>query len=158
MLVGANSKPHDIVVNTDGSVTRDRSGWGFMVRQGGRTIHEDSGAYRVTASSLTMEVEAVAYATQWPASKRDAQITHAIMVTASMNLLQKVESGMVCPDWLSAMHSFGCKNFCGSTALGMSESAGMNGQIDWQAQQISHLVCSLAGQRCSWLEGLSEHG
>ena len=26
---------------------------------------------------------------------------------------------------------------------------GMNGQIDWQAQQISHLVCSLAGQRCS---------
>ena len=25
----------------------------------------------------------------------------------------------------------------------------MNGQIDWQAQQISHLVCSLAGQRCS---------
>ena len=25
----------------------------------------------------------------------------------------------------------------------------MNRQIDWQAQQISHLVCSLAGQRCS---------
>ena len=25
----------------------------------------------------------------------------------------------------------------------------MNGQIDWQAQEISHLVCSLAGQRCS---------
>ena len=24
---------------------------------------------------------------------------------------------------------------------------GVNGQIDWQAQQISHLVCSLAGQR-----------
>ena len=29
------------------------------------------------------------------------------------------------------------------------ESVGMNGQIDWQALQISHLVCSLAGQRCS---------
>ena len=29
------------------------------------------------------------------------------------------------------------------------ESVGMNGQTDWQAQQISHLVCSLAGQRCS---------
>ena len=29
------------------------------------------------------------------------------------------------------------------------ESVGMNRQTDWQAQQISHLVCSLAGQRCS---------
>ena len=35
-----------------------------------------------------------------------------------------------------------------STALGMPESVGMKGQIDWQAQQISRLVCSLAGQRC----------
>ena len=38
---------------------------------------------------------------------------------------------------------------CGSTVLGTPESVGMNGQIDRQAQQISHLVCSLAGQRCS---------
>ena len=44
MLVEANSKPHDIVIYTDGSVTRDRSGWGFTVKQGGRTVHEDSGA------------------------------------------------------------------------------------------------------------------
>ena len=27
------------------------------------------------------------------------------------------------------------------------EWVGVNGQMDWQAQQISHLVCSLAGQR-----------
>ena len=44
---------------------------------------------------------------------------------------------------------FGCKDFCWSTALGIPESVGMNGQIDWKAQQMSHLVCSLAGQRCS---------
>ena len=43
MHVEANSKPHDIVIYTDGSVTRDRSGWGFTVKQGGRTVHEDSG-------------------------------------------------------------------------------------------------------------------
>ena len=36
MLVGGNSKPHDIVIYTGGSVTRDRSGWGFTVKQGGR--------------------------------------------------------------------------------------------------------------------------
>ena len=94
MLVEANSKPHDIVIYTDGSVTRDRSGWGFTVKQGGRTVHEDSGAHRVT----TMEVEAVTHAIQWLASQRDAQITHAVILTDSMNLLQKLESGMGCPD------------------------------------------------------------
>ena len=29
----------------------------------------------------------------------------------------------------------------------MPESVGMNEQVDWQAQQTSHLVCSLAVQR-----------
>ena len=33
------------------------------------------------------------------------RITHAIILTDSMNLLQKVESGMGCPDWHTAMHS-----------------------------------------------------
>ena len=42
MLLEANSKPHDIVIYTDGSVIRDRSGWGFTVKQGGRTVYEDS--------------------------------------------------------------------------------------------------------------------
>ena len=48
ILVEANSKPHDIMIYTDGSVTKDRSGWGFTVKQGGRAVHEDSGAHRVT--------------------------------------------------------------------------------------------------------------
>ena len=61
--------------------------------------------WRVTTSSLTMEVEAVTHAIQWLASQRDARITHAIILTDSMNLLQKVESGMGCPDWHTAMHS-----------------------------------------------------
>ena len=107
-------------------------------------MHEDSGAHRVTTSSLTMEVEAVTYAIQWLAFQRDAQITHAIILTDSMNLLQKVESGMA-----NSHAVFGYKGFCGFTVLGTSVSVGMNGQIDWQAQQTSHLICSLAGQRCS---------
>ena len=49
MLVKAKSKPHDIVIYTDGSVTRDRSGLGFVVKQGGRTVHEDSGSHVATA-------------------------------------------------------------------------------------------------------------
>ena len=84
--------------------TRDQSGWGFTVKQDGRTVHEDSGAHRVMTSSLTMEVEAVTHAIQWLASQRDTQITHAIILTGSMNL-QKVESGMGCPNWHTAMHN-----------------------------------------------------
>ena len=37
MLVEANSKSHDIVIYTDGSVTMDRSGWGFTVKKGGKS-------------------------------------------------------------------------------------------------------------------------
>ena len=105
MLVEANSKPHDIMIYTDGSVTRDWSGWGITVKQGARTVHEDSGAHRVTTSSLTMEVEAVTHAIQWLVSQHDARITHAVILTDSVNLLQKVESGMGCPDWHTAMHN-----------------------------------------------------
>ena len=68
-------------------------------------LTESSGAHRVTTSSLTMEVEAVTHAIQWLASQRDARITHVVILTDSMNLLQKVESGMGCPDWHTAMHS-----------------------------------------------------
>ena len=68
-------------------------------------MHEDSGSHRVTTTSLTMEVEAVTHAIQWLASQRDPQITYATILTDSMNLLQKMESGMGCPDWHTAMHS-----------------------------------------------------
>ena len=111
LLSVANSKPHDIVIYTDGSVTKDRSGWGFMVKQGGRTVHEDSGAHRVTTFSLTMGVEAVTHAIQWLASQSDAQMTHDIVLTDSMNLLQRVESGMCCPEWHTAMHCLWLQKF-----------------------------------------------
>ena len=45
MVVEANSKPHDIVIYRDSSVTRDWSGWGFIVKQDGRTLHKDSAAH-----------------------------------------------------------------------------------------------------------------
>ena len=65
-----------------------------------------------------------------------------------MNLLQKMQIGMGCPDWHIAIHRLQLKDFCGSTALGMLKSEGMNGQIDWQGQQTSCLVCSFARQWC----------
>ena len=109
MLVKTNSKLHDIVVYMEGSVTSDRSGWGFTVKQGGRTVHEDNGAHRVTTSSLTMEVETATHAILRLASQRGTQITYAIILTDSMNLMQKVKSGMGCPDWNTAMQSLAAK-------------------------------------------------
>ena len=99
MLVEANSKPHDIVIYTDGSVTRDWSGWEFTVKQGGRTVHEDSGAHRVTTSSLTMELETVTHAIQWLASQRHAQITHAVILTDSMNQSSATKTSVDLLSW-----------------------------------------------------------
>ena len=48
-----------IVIYTDGSTIRVLSYWAFTVKWGGRTEHEDDCAYRITTSSLTIEVEAV---------------------------------------------------------------------------------------------------
>ena len=71
--------------------------------QAGWTVHEDSGAHRVTTPCLNMEVEVVTHAIQWLASQRDAQITHAVILTDSMNPLEKLESGMSYRDWHTAM-------------------------------------------------------
>ena len=39
MLVEANREPPDIVIYTNGSVTRNRSGWGFLAKQRRRIVH-----------------------------------------------------------------------------------------------------------------------
>ena len=75
LLIQENSKPHDHIAYTDGSVTRKQSGWGFTVKQGVTTIHEVSAAYTVSTSSLTTEVEAVTRALRWIASGGDSRTT-----------------------------------------------------------------------------------
>ena len=64
-------------MHTDGSVTKDQSGLGFTVKQGATAIHEDSAVYTASASSLTMEVEAVTYALHWIASRGDSHTENA---------------------------------------------------------------------------------
>ena len=85
--------------------------WGVHIKQGGTSVHLDSGANRVTTSSLIREVAAVIHATQWLAFQCDAQITHAIILTDPLNLLQKVVSEMGCPDWHTATHSLRLQRF-----------------------------------------------
>ena len=87
-------------------------------------------------SSLTMQVEAVTHTIEWLAFQSDAHIKHAIILTDSLNLLQMAESGMVCPVWNTAMHSLRLQRLHESTAQGMPESFGMNGQtrVSWNAR------------------------
>ena len=94
LLIQENSKPQDLIMYTDDSVTKDQSGWGITVKQGEATIHEDSAVCMVSASSFTMELEAVTCALHWIASGGDSQTTHTIILIDSTSLLQKVKSGM----------------------------------------------------------------
>ena len=56
---------------------------------------------------------------------------------------------MGCLDRHTTCEVFNCKDFCGSTALGILETVEMNVQIDWKTRQLSHLLCSLARQMYS---------
>ena len=46
LLIQENSKPQDLIVYADGSVTKDQPGWGFTVKQDATTIHDDSAPMR----------------------------------------------------------------------------------------------------------------
>ena len=104
---------------TDGPVTKDQSGWGFTVKHGATTIHEYRTSFTVSTSSLIMEVEAVAPALRWTASRGDSRTTHVIILTDSVSLLQKwkwkVQTGMCQRSTLTF------ENSCGCTLLDMPE-------------------------------------
>ena len=77
-------------------------------------------------------------------------ITHAIILTVSMNLLQKVESGMGCPDWHTAMHSLGLQRLLWIYCPGHAGVRG-NERADKRAS-TAHITSDLqllAGQKCS---------
>ena len=111
-------------------------------------LYTKSGAQGVTAPSLTMEVEAVSHAIQWLSSQRGAQITHSIILTDLMNPLRKIESGIGCPDWHTAMHSLRLQRFQSICCPGYAGVSG-NGRTDrWASTADVTSVCCLAGQRC----------
>ena len=110
ILIQEISKPRDLIVYTDGSFIKDKSGWAFTVKQGVTTIHEDNAAQKTSPSSLTVEEEAVTHALRWIAWKGDDQTTRAIILTGSMSLPHKkkrekkeVNSGIESPDCIVTM-------------------------------------------------------
>ena len=128
---------------TDGPVTKDQSGWGFTVNQGATTIDEDNAAYTVSTSSLTMELEAVTHDLRWIASRGDIQTTHAILLTDSMSLLQKMKSGMGSPDWNVPMVDIHLRKLLGMYCHGHAGVKG-NHRADRLAAKATHTCFSEA--------------
>ena len=71
---------------------------------------QKSAANMVSTTSLTMEVETVTRALWWIASNGDRQVTHAIILTDSGSLLQKVKSEMGSPDWQVSIFDIHLRN------------------------------------------------
>ena len=148
LLIQENSKPQYLIVYTDHSVTKDQSGWGFTVKQGSTTNDEDSAAYTVSASSLTMEVETVTHALRWIASRADSHITHAIILTESISLLHKVQSGMGSPDWKVSMIDIHLRNLQWVYCPGHAVVKGNDRTDRLASKQSSQVACFSEDLKC----------
>ncbi len=102
-LIDEHSRPGDIIIYTDGSVVRgERSAWAFTSQRNGRTLHEDSGAFPTTTSSMTMEVMAASRALEW-VKELNVDVRHICIVTDSMSMLRKIEAGSTRKQWISSI-------------------------------------------------------
>lgn len=87
-LIFENSPEAEAVIYTDGSVVRHtKSSWAFTAQVKGKTKMEDSGAFSVTTSSLTMEVMAVTKAMAWLETQT---FTDVCFLIDSMSMLIKI--------------------------------------------------------------------
>ena len=110
-----------------------------------------------------MKVEAVTRAIQWLVSQGDAQITHAIILTDSVNLLQKVESVVGCPDWHTAMRSLQLQRllwiYCpGYTRVSGNERADRLASSAYNYHIWSQWSVVWQGRGAPRLEELFQHG
>jgi ribonuclease HI len=104
-LIFENSSDGDVVIYTDGSVVRHmRSSWAFTAQVSGRVVEEDSGAFALTTSSLTMEVMAVSKAIAWLETQT---FSHACFLSDSMSMLRKIEMGWARKQWLVSLRRSG---------------------------------------------------
>ena len=128
-------------------------GWGFTGKQGTTNIHEDSAAYTISTSSLTMEVEAVTHALRWVVSRGDSRTTHVLILTDSMSLLQKVKGGMGSPDWNVSVVDIHLRNSFGRTALDMPKGNDRAGRLAGKAALTSGMLLG----RCEVLRSLRHY-
>ena len=124
-------KPHDSLMYLDGSIRMGQRGRGFTAKQGRMSTQVEAGAYPVTAARWPFGQETVTCLVV--ATQSDTKISHAIILAGSINLLQKVKSGMVYPDWCQVMHSLWLQRLHWVCCPGHAKvSKRMNWQKYWQ--------------------------
>ena len=65
-LIEENSRNGDVIIFTDGSVTRKKqSGWAHSARFNGRIVSENSSATDLTLSSIATEINAIMFVIYW---------------------------------------------------------------------------------------------
>ena len=90
-LILENSSDGDVIIYADGSVVRHvRSSWAYTAQVCGKVVKEDSGAFALTTSSMTMEIMAVSRALVWLETQK---FTNVCFLSDSMNMLKKVKNG-----------------------------------------------------------------
>ena len=90
-----------------------------------------------------MELEAVTHDLRWIASRGDIQTTHAILLTDSTSLLQKMKSGMGSPDWNVPMVDIHLRKLLGMYCHGHAGVKG-NHRADRLAAKATHTCFSEA--------------
>ena len=100
-LIEENGLRDHLIVYTDGSVKRKvKSGWGYTASLQGEVIKEDSGFVAFTTSSMCMEIKAITEMLEWV---RHQNITRVVCLTDSMSTLDKISTGMLYADWVTAI-------------------------------------------------------
>jgi ribonuclease HI len=98
-----------------------QSSWDFTAQVGGRTVHENSGAFRHTTSSKTMEVMAVTKALYW----LDTQaFTNASVLNDPMSMIRNVEAGCRRREWLTLLRR---SNLVSTSFIFVQGHAGVRG-------------------------------
>ena len=111
------------------------------------TIHEDSAAYTVSTSSLT-----VTHVLRWTALSGDSQSTHATILTEWKSLWQNVKSGMgtqagMC-QWLTSTLENSCGWVYWPGHAGVKENVWADRLAGKAALTLSQVACFSAGLKC----------
>ena len=115
-------------------------------------LHEDSAAYTVSTSSLTMEMEAFTHALRWIASRGGSRTTSCHHPHRFSELATKSEkwNGKPRQECVNGRHPPSKPPVGVLAALDMPEWRETTEQIDWRAKQPSQVACFSEDLKCWW--------
>ena len=149
LLIQENDRPQYLMVYTDGSVTKDQSGWSFTVKQGATTIHwwRQCGLYGLNLYFGNGS------GSSHPCPPLDClkrrQSDHACHHRHRFNeLATESDSGMGSPDWNVSMVDIHLRQLPWVYCPGHAGVKGNDRADSWRAKQPSQVACFSEDQKC----------